>query len=360
VPLALFSNKSVAPIALIESIWQRQRSQDLIEGWLPWLDGSIGHPYHEIVRQHRGPSKAGARTEALGVQEPREKARKMSTSKPEPAAIATWTFGKSAVEAAGELLCKGRAALDAVEKGINVVELDASVTSVGFGSLPNAEGIVELDAAIMDGTTYRAGSVCALRNIKCAISVARKVMEETPHVMLAGENALAFALSRGFREEELLTPESRRRWHEWKSGPAPSHDTVSLVALDCAGRLAAGCSTSGLAYKLPGRVGDSPILGAGLYADGEVGGAGATGIGEEIMRFCASFLVVEFMRNGSGPAEACRKVLDRIASKKPADREVNICLIALARNGECGAAGMQPGFPYAVWTPAGVQMRQAE
>jgi isoaspartyl peptidase/L-asparaginase-like protein (Ntn-hydrolase superfamily) len=284
----------------------------------------------------------------------------MSTSRPQPAAIATWTFGRSAAEAAGELLCKGATALDAVEKGINVVELDPSVTGVGFGGLPNAEGIVELDAAIMDGATYRAGSVGALRNIKCPISVARKVMEQTPHVMLAGDNALAFALSQGFHEEELLTPESRRRWEEWKGGRAPSHDTVSLVALDCEGRLAAGCSTSGLAYKVPGRVGDSPIIGAGLYVDGDAGGAAATGIGEEIMRFCASFLVVEFMRNGSGPAEACGRVLDRIASKKPADREANICLIALARDGEYGAAGMRPRFPYAVWTPAGVQTYEAQ
>ncbi len=285
----------------------------------------------------------------------------MSSTRLQPAVIATWSFGRTAVEVAGRLLDAGAAALDAVEKGINAVELDPTVTSVGFGGLPNAAGVVELDAAIMDGVKHRAGSVAALRSIRCPISVARMVMERTPHVMLAGESALAFALAQGFREEELLTPEGRQRWEEWKrGGPSASHDTVSVVALDRAGRLAVGCSTSGTAYKLPGRVGDSPIIGSGLYVDADAGGAGATGIGEEMMQFCASFLAVEFMRNGCAPEEACRKVLERIAGKKPEDREKSICLVALDRNGNFGAAGMQPGSPYAVWTPTGVEMREAK
>ncbi|MCK4373762.1 MAG: isoaspartyl peptidase/L-asparaginase, partial [Candidatus Brocadiae bacterium] len=234
----------------------------------------------------------------------------MNARKREPAVIATWKLGKAAAEAAGEVLRAGGRALDAVEAGINVVELDPKVTSVGYGGRPNAEGIVELDAAIMDGPSHNAGAVAALRNIRRPISVARKVMEQTPHVMLADDGALA-----------------------------------------------AGCSTSGLAYKLPGRVGDSPIIGSGLYVDNDVGGAAATGVGEEIMKFCAGFLVVEFMRSGCAPDEACRRTIARILAKTPANKDVTIALIALSRDGQFGAASTRPEFPHAVWTPAGVQMR---
>lgn len=273
-------------------------------------------------------------------------------------AVATWTFGRTAVEAAGTALAGGSNALDAVEKGINAVELDPSVNAVGFGGLPNAEGVVELDAAIMDGATHRAGSVATLRDIRCPISVARKVMEETPHVMLVGDGALAFALSHGFRREDLLTCDSRRRWEEWKARAPDAHDTLCLVALDARGDLAVGCSTSGLPYKLPGRVGDSPLIGSGLYVDNEVGGACATGVGEEIMKFCASFLVVEFMRGGASPGDACRTALDRILRKTPADEDVPISLIALSSGGVFGAATTKPAFPYAVWTPDGVGMHE--
>jgi len=273
-----------------------------------------------------------------------------------PVAIATWGFGAAAVQAAGPVLSAGGAALDAVEQGINAVELDPSVDSVGFGGLPNAEGVVELDAAIMDGATQRAGSVAALRGIKRPISVARKVMEETAHVMLVGEGALSFALAHGFPREELLTADSRRRWEEWKAGPRESHDTVGLVALDARGDLAVGCSTSGLPYKLPGRIGDSPIIGSGLYVDNAVGGACATGIGEEIMKFCASFLVVEFMRGGASLEDACRRAASRITDTVPDDRAVPICLIALSKAGTTGAATTKASFPYAVWTPDGTRM----
>ena len=281
----------------------------------------------------------------------------MNGRRPRPVAVATWKFGRTAAEAAGEVLRAGGRALDAVEAGINIVELDPKVTSVGYGGRPNAEGLVELDAAIMDGPSHNAGAVAALRNIRRPISVARKVMEQTPHVMLAGDGALRFGVLQGFPEEELLTPQSRLHWEEWRMKAETTHDTVGLIALDADGNLAAGCSTSGLAYKLPGRVGDSPIIGSGLYVDNDVGGAAATGVGEEIMKFCAGFLVVEFMRSGCAPDEACRRTIARILAKTPADKDVTIALIALSRDGQFGAASTRPEFPHAVWTPAGVQMR---
>jgi len=268
----------------------------------------------------------------------------MKTPKSNPIAIATWPFGKSAVEVAGEILNNGGSVLDAVEKGINLIELDTSVTSVGLNGIPNSEGVVELDAAIMDGATHQAGSVAGLRNIKLPISVARKVMENTKHVMLVGDNALKFALSQGFSQEELTSDNRKRCENE-----TPSHDTIGLVALDQSGNLATGCSTSGWGGKLPGRVGDSPIIGSGLYVDNDVGGASATGLGEEIMKFCASFLVVEFMRNGFSPSEACQKVIDRILTKMPENKNIMIGLIALSKNGEYGAAATKGGFSYAVW-----------
>ena len=273
----------------------------------------------------------------------------MNISKSHPIAIATWPFGKSAVEVSGEILSNDGSALDAVEKGINVVELDTTVTSVGFGGIPNSEGVVELDAAIMDGVTHSAGSVAGLRNIRLPISVARKVMENTKHVMLVGDNALEFAISQGLSQEELLTENSKQRWEKWKSENPSGHDTIGLVAIDQSSNLATGCSTSGLGYKLPGRVGDSPIIGSGLYVDNDVGGASATGLGEEIMKFCASFLVVEFMRNGYAPPDACQKVIDRILTKTPKNRDIMIGLIALSKNGEYGAATTKGRFSYAVW-----------
>lgn len=280
-----------------------------------------------------------------------------------PAAIATWRTGLSAVEVAGQVLIAGGSALDAVEKGINVVELDPDEHSVGYGGRPNAEGIVELDAAIMGGRTHDAGSVAALRRIRRPISVARCVMEASPHAMLVGDGALAFALSHGFPAEDLLTQESVAKWREWRegeqgAGPTP-HDTIGLVALDGDGDIACGCSTSGWPYKSPGRVGDSPLIGSGLYVDNDVGGAAATGLGEEILKFCASFLVVEQMRNGHSPMDACQRTIDRILLKKPQARQVTIGLVALNRRGEFGAACTRSGFEYAVWGPHRCELRVA-
>jgi len=221
-----------------------------------------------------------------------------------PVVISTWDFGFKANEISWKVLSQGGKSLDAVEQGIMIIEADADNLSVGIGGLPDREGIVTLDACIMD-EQGRAGSVTFLQEIMHPISVARLVMEKTPHVMLSGDGALQFALESGFERQNLLTDKAKAAWEEWKrkSQYKPvinieNHDTVGLLALDQAGNLAGGCSTSGLAYKMHGRVGDSPIIGAGLYVDNEVGAAVATGLGELVMRTLSSFLVVELMRNG--------------------------------------------------------------
>lgn len=268
-----------------------------------------------------------------------------------PVIVATWTFGKACNEAAAGVLSDGGNALDAVEQGIWVAEADPANSSVGFNGIPNRDGVVQLDAAIMWGPGHRAGSVAALEGILHPISVARKIMEVTPHVMLVGEGAFAFAHSQGFPVQDLMTEESRKRWGEWRvkqALPPETHDTIGMVALDQHGDIAAGCSTSGYGYKLPGRVGDSPIIGSGLYADNDIGGAAATGLGEDIMRYCASFAVVERMRQGLSPEEACVAVLRWMYEKDPKKGSVSIGIVALNKAGEYGAAGMRKGFPYAV------------
>jgi len=276
-----------------------------------------------------------------------------------PVVISTWPFGKKAGERAQGILAGGGSCLDAVEKGINVVEADPQITTVGYGGFPNREGVVELDAAIMWGPGHQAGSVAALQGIMHPISVARKVMEKTHHVMLVGEGALKFALANGFKKVNLLTEKSKKMWLDWKE-QQPEHDTVGMVALDLNGDLAVGCSTSGLRAKLPGRVGDSPIIGAGLYVDNDVGGASATGIGEEIMKHCACFAVVERMAAGLSPQQACEAVLHQIVEKNPADRKILIGLIALNKRGEYGAASIKKGFTYAICSPGGSFVKEAD
>src|SRR5687768_6151241 len=271
------------------------------------------------------------------------------STKERPLIISTWPFGKPSNDRALEVFKTGGSALDAVEEGINVAEDDLKNASVGAGGIPNEAGVVQLDACIMDGPTHKAGSVAALEGIAHAVSVARRVMEKTRHVMLVGAGARAFALEQGFREQELLTPEQKRRWEEWKKKqPAPKgHDTIALLALARDGTLAGGCSTSGLGYKLPGRVGDSPIIGSGLYVDNDIGAAGATGIGENVMRFCGSFMVVELMRSGLHPVEACVETIRRIIRKNPAGMDLAINFVALNKNGDFGAAGTGQGFQFA-------------
>lgn len=279
-------------------------------------------------------------------------------------AIATWPFGLKAVKVGGEILLSGGNSLDAVERGLNAVECDVDVNSVGYGGLPNEDSVVELEAAIMSGASHKAGSVAGLQNIKCPISVARKVMERTRHVMLVGEGALKFALRQGFQAENLLTEESRQKWLEWKERsdnlPRFPHDTIGMIVLDGKGDLSVGCSTSGMAYKMAGRVGDSSQIGSGLYVDNEIGGAAATGMGEEILKFCPSFLVVELMRNGFSPQAACEIAIQRIIKKNPEDRDIMVGLIALSKKGDYGAASTHAIFSYSLWTPETSFVKEAK
>jgi len=280
----------------------------------------------------------------------------------QPLFVATWNFGLPSCKRSLETLEKTKSLLDAIEAGIRLAESDTSIDSVGVGGAPNAKGVVQLDACIMDGETHRAGSVAGLENFPNPISVARRVMEKTKHVLLVGEGAAEFATDQGFESQGLLTEKQRKKWQDWKAeqralkypnlAPPPNHDTIALVGMDSNGHIAGGCSTSGLAYKMPGRVGDSPILGGGLYVDGQIGAAGATGIGENVMRHCGSFLVVELMRSGMEPMAACRAAIERIAKtdkKKPAELHINF--LAIDKQGRWGAAGTDAGYEIAVVTP---------
>ena len=286
--------------------------------------------------------------------------------------VSTWDFGIAANQAAWTILGKGGHALDAVEFGVQVPESDLKNHSVGRAGYPDRDGHVSLDASIMDADG-NCGAVAALEHIAHPIAVARRVMERTPHVLLVGEGALQFALEQGFKKEELLTPESEKAWHEWLKtakynpsinsevhdygkggstgmpGGANNHDTIGMLAIDAQGRLAGACTTSGMAWKMRGRVGDSPIIGAGLYVDGEIGGATSTGVGEEVIRNAGSFLVVELMRQGRSPHEACKEAVMRIVKKRrEASKTLQVGFLAMNRAGEVGAYAIQHGFSYAV------------
>ncbi|WP_266158758.1 N(4)-(beta-N-acetylglucosaminyl)-L-asparaginase [Dyella silvatica] len=283
--------------------------------------------------------------------------------------ISTWDFGVAANRAAWAVLDKGGHALDAVETGVQVPEADLKNHSVGRAGYPDRDGRVTLDASIMDADG-NCGAVAALEHIAHPILVARRVMERTPHVLLVGDGALQFALEQGFKKEELLTPESEKAWHEWLKtahyqpsansevrdygktglpGGHDNHDTIGMLALDAQGRLAGACTTSGMAWKLHGRVGDSPIIGAGLYVDGEIGAATSTGVGEEVIRNAGSFLVVELMRQGRTPQEACHEAVMRIVKRRPdAAKDLQVGFLAMNRHGDVGAWAIQPGFSYAV------------
>jgi N4-(beta-N-acetylglucosaminyl)-L-asparaginase len=273
-----------------------------------------------------------------------------------PAVIATWGPNTKATAAAWEVLSKGGRALDAVEAGARVPEADPNDISVGYGGLPDRDGNVTLDACIMD-EFGNAGSVSFLQHIMHPISVARLVMEKTPHVMLSGEGALRFALEQGFQKENLLTEDSKRAWEEWKieSKYKPvlnieRHDTIGMIAIDSQNRIAGACTTSGVGYKMHGRVGDSPIIGAGMFADNEVGGAAATGLGEMVLRTLGSFLVVEEMRRGAHPQKAVETAVKRIYSKYPKQSaEAQVGFIALDKKGRHGGFALQPGFNYVLY-----------
>jgi N4-(beta-N-acetylglucosaminyl)-L-asparaginase len=273
-----------------------------------------------------------------------------------PLIVSTWRHGLAANEAAWAILANGGRALDAVEKGVMVTEADPEVTSVGYGGLPDRDGKVTLDACIMD-EHGNAGAVAFLQDFLHPISVARKVMEETPHVMLAGEGARRFALEQGFETTDLLTESSRLAWRAWvkDTGAKPffqhgpdDHDTISMLALDQDGNLSGSCTTSGMAFKMHGRVGDSPIIGASLFVDNEVGAACATGMGEEVMKTLGSFLIVELMRQGATPQEACEEGVRRIIARHEDIGQVQVGYLAMDRSGNIGSYDIQPWFQYAV------------
>ena len=280
-----------------------------------------------------------------------------------PIVLSTWNFGLQANMEAWKILEKNGKAIDAVEKGVRLVESDPNERSVGYGGRPDRDGKVTLDACIMDHES-NIGSVAGLENIKHPISVARKVMEETPHVMLVGNGALQFAIEKGFKEENLLTEISKKEWKEWLKDTnyqmpinIENHDTIGMIALDAEGNLSGACTTSGMAYKMHGRVGDSPIIGAGLYVDNEIGAATATGHGEEVIRIAGSHLVVELMRHGMHPNQACKEAVERIiklTKKRKKDLQaIQVGFIALNKQGEYGSYCIHPGFNFAVHDQSG-------
>lgn len=271
--------------------------------------------------------------------------------------LSTWDFRLPVNEKAYEILQSSGNLLDAVEKSISLVEDDPKITSVGRGGFPDRDGHVTLDACIMDDKG-NAGSVVFLEHMPHPISVARLVMEKTAHVMLAGEGALQFALENGFRKEDFITKQAKEAYRNWlkESKYAPpvdknNHDTIGLLVRDSKGSLAGGCSTSGMSWKLRGRVGDSPIIGAGLYVDNEIGAATATGIGEAVIKIAGSFLIVELMRQGKTPQEACRLALERMVKKQPQYHDAGgftVGFIALSKAGEVGAMSYRKGLQYSL------------
>jgi isoaspartyl peptidase/L-asparaginase-like protein (Ntn-hydrolase superfamily) len=281
-------------------------------------------------------------------------------TRPLPTIISTWNHGIPANAEAMKVLETGGSVVDAVEKAVMITEADPKNASVGLGGYPDREGIVTLDASIM-GPDGNAGSVCFLQNIVHPIAVARLVMEKTPHVILAGEGALQFARENGFKEENLLTADAKQAWKawlkessydpviNWENEPNKYHDTIGLLAIDKNGDLAGACTTSGLAFKMHGRVGDSPIIGAGLFVDNEIGAATATGMGELVLKTLGSFLVVELMRNGRSPMEACEEAVMRIVKKDPENVKRQVGFIAVDKRGNTGAYSLQQGFNYALY-----------
>ncbi|MFZ0268945.1 N(4)-(beta-N-acetylglucosaminyl)-L-asparaginase [Caulobacter sp.] len=315
-----------------------------------------------------GPALVGAR--GASAAEPTGGGTGIQLTK--PCVISTWDFGVPANQAAWAILSKGGRALDAVEAGARIPEQDLKNHSVGRAGYPDRDGHVSLDASIMN-ERGDCGAVAALEHIAHPISVARAVMEKTPHVLLVGAGALQFAQEQGFPREELLTPDSRAAWEAWKKeakyapkansevgdygktsgqlgtpGGAGNHDTIGMLALDAKGDLSGACTTSGMAWKLRGRVGDSPIVGAGLYVDNDVGAATSTGVGEEVIRNVGSFLVVELMRQGRSPQDACKEAVARILKKKPQAKDIQVGFLALSKSGQVGAWSIQKGFSYAL------------
>lgn len=287
-----------------------------------------------------------------------------------PLSIGTWPFAEHTTRASLEAMQKGANALDAVELGVKICEADPRERSVGLGGRPDRDGRVTLDACIMDHLG-NIGSVAACEHVVHVSSLARAVMERTPHVMLVGDGATQFAKEQGFPLQNLLVPDSEAEWKKWlekaEYRPIPNvenHDTIGQLTLDSEGRLAGCCTTSGMAFKMHGRVGDSPIIGAGLYVDGEVGAATATGHGEEVIRTVGSFRVVAAMKSGKSPQRACEDAVREIhklfvrRGKPWADTQIGF--IAISARGEVGGYALRPGFSYAVASADGVRVLKAE
>jgi N4-(beta-N-acetylglucosaminyl)-L-asparaginase len=287
------------------------------------------------------------------------------------AVISTWDFGKAANEAALARLKAGGSVLDAVEAGARVPEADPTNHSVGYGGYPDRDGHVTLDAIIMDDLG-RVGAVAALEDVVHAISVARLVMEKTPHTLLVGEGATRFALDQGMKRTKLLTPEAEKAWREWLKtaryqpvanienqlpgppGSSRNHDTIGMVARGLDGAMAAACTTSGMAFKMRGRVGDSPQAGCGLFLEKGVGGAASTGVGEEVTRIVGTARVVASMRAGLSPQAACEEAVKHIAQLRGAAiKGLQVGFLALAADGRVGAYALLPGFTYAVTRHSG-------
>lgn len=310
--------------------------------------------------------------------------------KGKPIVISTWAPNIKANAAAWEILGTGGRALDAVVKGVQVPEADPTDNSVGYGGLPDRDGKVTLDSCVMD-EFGNCGSVMALEQIMHPVLVARLVMEKTPHVQLVGDGALQFALEQGFKKQNLLTPESEKAWKEWlksseydpmrsvkeleekiekqrkkdKEYPWPvallNHDTIGMVAMDTQGNLGGACTTSGMAFKLHGRVGDSPIIGAGLFVDNEVGAASATGVGEEVVKICGAHTIIEAMRRGLTPELACKEAVRRIVKNKGAKaKDVQVGFLAINNKGQHGGFAIQKGFNYCVTTKEGTKVINAK
>jgi len=286
-----------------------------------------------------------------------------ATHKNKPLLLSTWDHGMAANDRAWEVLKSTGNLIEAVEEGVKITEADLKNLSVGLQGLPDREGIVTLDASIMKGDGS-CGSVAFVRQIKHPITLARKVMEDTPHVFLAGEGARQFAISQGMSlEDEVLSPAAKKDYQKWKETSLykpiiniENHDTIGMIGLDGNGRLAGACTTSGLAYKMHGRVGDSPIIGAGLFVDDEVGAATATGLGESIIRICGSFLIVELMRQGRTPQEACEEAVRRLISKNKGIDDIQAGFLAINKEGEYGAFAVHPGFNFAKHYEGGKEM----
>jgi N4-(beta-N-acetylglucosaminyl)-L-asparaginase len=265
--------------------------------------------------------------------------------------ISTWKTTE-ANQKAGQMLNKGEHALDAAVAGVAIEEENPKNTTVGYGGAPDRTGKVTLDACVMNHLGD-CGSVLAVENIVNVARLAKDVMEKTPHVMLSGKGAEEFAISQGYKKTDLLTDQSKKEWKEWLKDRdyrpiinIENHDTIGMLCIDKNNNLSGACTTSGLAYKMKGRVGDSPIIGSGLFIDNKIGGAVATGLGEEVVKTVGSFLVVELMRQGLSPQEACEKAVKRIVSNNSQENKFQVAYIAMNKKGEVGSYSIEPGFTY--------------